>query len=334
MAKKLQVFISSTFSDLREERQAAVAGVLLAGHIPAGMELFTAGDQEQLEVIKRWIQESDIYMLILGARYGSIEPTSGLSYTELEYDYASELKKPSFAVVMDGAMYTARIANHADAGGEAHARFRAKVLGRISSPFESTDQMKLGIVTALRDLGERPGLVGWVRSTEIPNLQPLVAEIASLRGEGDRLRAALAKQPRVRIDDKPLAGLDESISLTCEFRDARYEERSAVAACTWGELFGFIAPKLAEFPADSTLCSKVGKYVAVKSGKYLGPEPRDFKISEFEWGTVRTQFEALGLVTFQHAESVSKSMHLYWHATDAGKNLGLRLRAVATNKLV
>ena len=58
--RKLQVFISSTFADLREERQAAVEAILTAGHIPAGMELFTAGDESQMNVIKRWIDESDV----------------------------------------------------------------------------------------------------------------------------------------------------------------------------------------------------------------------------------------------------------------------------------
>jgi hypothetical protein len=67
MAKKrFQVFVSSTFEDLRDERQAAVEAILKAGHIPAGMELFTAGSVSQLEVIKQWIRDSDIYMLILG----------------------------------------------------------------------------------------------------------------------------------------------------------------------------------------------------------------------------------------------------------------------------
>ena len=58
--KKLQVFVSSTYADLKEERQAAVEAILSARHIPAGMELFAAGDKSQMEVIKRWIDESDV----------------------------------------------------------------------------------------------------------------------------------------------------------------------------------------------------------------------------------------------------------------------------------
>jgi nucleoside 2-deoxyribosyltransferase len=100
MNKKLQVFVSSTYKDLLPERQAVVQAILLAGHIPAGMELFAAGDKSQLDTIRRWIDESDVYMLILGGRYGSIDPDSGKSYTHLEYEYAIEKGKPYFAAVM------------------------------------------------------------------------------------------------------------------------------------------------------------------------------------------------------------------------------------------
>jgi Domain of unknown function (DUF4062) len=99
--KKLQVFVSSTYEDLKEERQVAVEAILTAGHIPAGMELFAAGDQSQMEVIKRWIDESDAFLLILGGRYGSVDPTTKKSYVQLEYEYAQQKGKRFFAVVID-----------------------------------------------------------------------------------------------------------------------------------------------------------------------------------------------------------------------------------------
>jgi len=54
------------------------------------MELFAAGDQSQMEIIKRWIDESDVFLLILGGRYGSIDPTTKKSYIQLEYEYAQQ----------------------------------------------------------------------------------------------------------------------------------------------------------------------------------------------------------------------------------------------------
>ena len=109
LKKRLQVFVSSTYLDLKQERQAAVSAILSAGHIPAGMELFTAGDQSQMEVIKQWIDQSDVYLLILGSRYGSIEPETEKSYTHLEYEYAVSKNKPLFACVIKDSAIEPRV---------------------------------------------------------------------------------------------------------------------------------------------------------------------------------------------------------------------------------
>ena len=81
MAKKYQVFISSTFDDLKEHRDAVVKAVLQLGHLPMGMEMFNAGDQTQWETIKSYIDSSDYYLVALAHRYGSKDPASGLSYS-------------------------------------------------------------------------------------------------------------------------------------------------------------------------------------------------------------------------------------------------------------
>lgn len=138
--KKLQIFVSSTFIDLVEERQAAVAAILKAGHIPAGMELFKSGDKSQLDTIKRWIDDCDVYMLILGGRYGTVEPVSGKSYTELEYDYALERGMRVFAVVITDEALEAKVKANGTSFLERDnpkllSEFRAKVLSNISSFF-------------------------------------------------------------------------------------------------------------------------------------------------------------------------------------------------------
>ena len=68
--------------------------ILAAGHIPAAMEQFAPGDETAWGKIKAWIEESDVFILILGRRYSSIEPISGKSYVQLEYEYAVEARKP------------------------------------------------------------------------------------------------------------------------------------------------------------------------------------------------------------------------------------------------
>src|SRR5215469_1418567 len=107
--RKLQIFLSSTYEDLIDERLAAMEAILAAGHIPAAMEQFSPGDETAWEKITAWIDESDAFILILGGRYGSIEPNSGKSYVECEYEYAVEKKKPFFALVVSEKHHEERV---------------------------------------------------------------------------------------------------------------------------------------------------------------------------------------------------------------------------------
>jgi hypothetical protein len=194
--RRLQVFVSSTYTDLQAERQAAVSAILKAGHIPAGMELFAAGDESQMEVIRRWIDESDVYMLILGGRYGTLESRSGLSYTELEYDYAAERKKPLFAVVATDDAIESKVRTEGSAVLEKENApklriFREKVLGRISSFFTSPQDIRLAVYETLADFNQRYQFTGWISASEIPNSDALSARIVELQGEGERLRGEI-----------------------------------------------------------------------------------------------------------------------------------------------
>src|SRR5258705_11287944 len=96
MDKVYQVFVSSTYEDLKGERQDVTNSLAKAGYIAAGMELFPATDQQQLEYIQRVIGRSDYYVVIVGGRYGSLAE-NGLSYTENEFDYARSRGIPVLA---------------------------------------------------------------------------------------------------------------------------------------------------------------------------------------------------------------------------------------------
>jgi hypothetical protein len=82
-----QVFISSTFADLADERRLVSNTLAKVGYVAAGMELFPATDQDQLAYIKRIIDRSDYYVVMVAGRYGS-RADDGVSFTEKEFDYA------------------------------------------------------------------------------------------------------------------------------------------------------------------------------------------------------------------------------------------------------
>ena len=99
MSKKFQIFISSTHDDLKEAREEVIKAVLEMGHIPVGMEMFSAADEDQWRTISRTISESDYYIVIVAHRYGS--EIEGVSYTEKEYDHALAEGIPVIGFVID-----------------------------------------------------------------------------------------------------------------------------------------------------------------------------------------------------------------------------------------
>lgn len=95
MDVKYQIFVSSTYADLVDERRSVIEAVLNLGHIPVGMAAFQASDDTQWDYIKRRIDDSDYYALIVAERYGS--ELKGKSYTQMEYGYAVAQGVPTVA---------------------------------------------------------------------------------------------------------------------------------------------------------------------------------------------------------------------------------------------
>ncbi|HZM21266.1 MAG TPA: DUF4062 domain-containing protein [Anaerolineales bacterium] len=255
--KKLQVFVSSTYIDLKEERQAAVEAILTAGHIPAGMELFTAGDQSQMDVIKRWINESDVFLLILGGRYGSIEPKSQKSYIHLEYEYAIEQNKPYFAVVISDAHLDEKVKAQGSQvleteHGQKLREFKNIVLSRMVKFWSSPLEIKLAIYQTLADLRDRNDVVGWVPGNEAL-IMAAATPVASEGGTSISARAASgvrrlqhdAESPHVAdavieagneiISNKAI--LDENLEPIWRGRDFKLDERQCFVLMPFQESF-------------------------------------------------------------------------------------------------
>lgn len=190
---------------MKEERQAAVEAILKSGNIPAGMELFTSGNESQLQTIIRWIDESDIYVLLLGGRYGSIEDTTGLSYTEVEYDYAVSQKKPYFAIVITDNALRDKIVKLGDNAVEndnpdKHKVFREKVLLNISSFYDEPKDIKLGIHETLQDFKYRFEFSGWVTGSDMEKFELILEENRTLRLKIDSI---LSEKPIVAEEEVP-----------------------------------------------------------------------------------------------------------------------------------
>lgn len=197
---KYQVFISSTYSDLVEERKQILEVLLMADCIPAGMENFVATDDEQFNVIKKVIDLCDYYILIIGRRYGSINENTKISYTEMEYDYAISKNIPVLVFALDETVEIAndKIEHDVIKNGKL-AEFKVKAMrNRLASVWkDQTDLMGKVAISIMRAKSEikRPG---WHRGNDEAR-ERLLLEIKALQNENEAL-----KKMNVIADEKNL----------------------------------------------------------------------------------------------------------------------------------
>jgi Domain of unknown function (DUF4062) len=196
MQPRYQVFLSSTFRDLREERQAVLEAILELGHFPAGMEAFPAADATPWELIRSIIADSDYYILIVGGKYGSTGP-HGISYTEMEFNLAVELKKPILAFLHSSPDQIP--VGKAELDAEARQRleiFRNKVAERLCKGWLTKDELKSAVLLGLVHLIRTKPAFGWIRNEGLQN-QELLQRLATLQSRYDELETE-AKDLRAR----------------------------------------------------------------------------------------------------------------------------------------
>ena len=170
--RKHQVFICSTFIDLKDQRQDLFVELYRNGFIPIGMEGFTPANQGQLRYIKDRIDECDYFVVIVADRYGTESPdvTSGESITEYEYNYAlSKGTIPISRFVISESAAWPRDKDHRSTGDQQRrlAEFKER-LGRTDRDTFSTNPWSDGkdlvqkVITAsnaMRAEVPRPGLI-------------------------------------------------------------------------------------------------------------------------------------------------------------------------------
>ncbi len=186
MDKRYQVFVSSTFTDLREERKAIIESLLNAKYIPAGMEMFSASDDEQFKYIKKIIDTCDYYVLIVGARYGSINPSTGKSFTEQEYDYAVEKNIPVLAFLHDDP-YNLPVEKRDDENRGLLEKFRDKVSdGRLCKMWHTSSELVSSVIISLgEEVADNPQ-IGWTRGN-IEDSVELLSQINGLHKEKESI---------------------------------------------------------------------------------------------------------------------------------------------------
>jgi hypothetical protein len=146
-----------------------------------------------MAVIRRWIDESDIFLLILGGRYGSIEPTNKKSYVHLEYEYAASIHKPLFAVIISEESLDKRVREFGAKIMEIDnprqfKKFRSMVSQHMVRFWSDPRDIKIAILETLSVFADRDDLVGWIPGTEAVDTGALAEQLARLTKENAELR--------------------------------------------------------------------------------------------------------------------------------------------------
>lgn len=193
MDKRYQIFISSTFADLEDERKGIMQAIIELDCFPAGMEMFPATDSEQFEYIKTIIDESDYYVLIVAGRYGSVAE-DGVSYTEKEFDYAKKKGIPILAFVKKDInnIVVGKTDQDPKKKDKLNA-FRNKALdGRMANFWDTADELKYKIHSSLSKQFKTHPRIGWVKGNTIPSYEAL-EQLSQLQEEN--------KQLLIRLDE-------------------------------------------------------------------------------------------------------------------------------------
>jgi hypothetical protein len=354
--RRYQVFVSSTYLDLREARQAVTAALLECDAFPAGMELFPAADDDAWTLIKKVIDESDYYLLVIAGKYGSVDPAEGISFTEKEFDYAVSTNRPVMAFLHgEPGSLKADLSERTEEAQKLLAAFREKVTAAKHVKYwTSPDQLAGQVALTYNKFTRLYPATGWIRADRATSTESLQA-LADARSRIDDLQQQLgtARTSAPAGTENLVQGQDK-ISLPLYAKGNFDTTSGAYKAAgrwfsvhtSWDELFAGVAPRLPQECEESALrtamqevlasehYSKAVEAVLVQS-KEDGLRPKagsvrrlTVDLGDDDFGTTLVQFMALGLIRRSERKRSVNDTNTYWALTPYGETRTIQLRAM------
>jgi Domain of unknown function (DUF4062) len=338
MEKKFQVFVSSTYEDLRTERQEVIHALLELNCIPSGMELFPAADEDQWSLISGVIDECDYYILILGGRYGSTG-RDGIGYTEMEYRYALKTGKPIIAFLhKDPDALPKKHTEPSDEGQRKFQEFRNLAQEKMCKYWVTAAELGSVVSRSLIMLQRKHPGIGWVRGDLVPS-QEASLEILELRKQIETLETKLEKaSTQAPPGTEKLSQGEQVFVINYKCSSSKdYESYSWTQSieATWDDIFYWVSPLMIHEASDLKLRQSldnlvenfgISKLEALKESK--GHAFSCFRISDEDFQTIKVQLRALGLIIKNDKNRSIKDNATYWALTPYGDSVMNRLRAI------
>jgi len=347
MNKRYQVFISSTYVDLKEERNEVMAALLELDCFPSGMELFPAADDTQWEVIKSIIDNCDYYVLILGGRYGSVNK-EGISYTELEYDYAIKKGIPTISFLHANIEnLSVSKSEKTDLGKEKLIEFRNKVQKKLCKFWNSPQELGSVVSRSLIQLIKTKPAIGWVKADNVLTADS-ANEILSLRKKIEELEKKDDFEPKGTEELKQ--GYDFfNLNYTFSVKDTEkvnsgpfgfedifdrgqsYQAKSK--SINWNDIFYSISPLMINEATESDLMVSINQLIESKEKTEIEKNfensiTYNFKIISEDFHTIIIQLRALKLIIKNEKKRRVDDSNTYWSLSKYGDNLMTKMRAL------
>lgn len=307
--KRYQIFISSTFTDLKEERAIVSEAILEINQMPYGMEVFPAANESQWEWIKRAIEESDYYIVIIGGKYGSINKKTGVSYTEMEYRYAEEVGVPTIAFLVDESVDLPKSKIDTDpVKVEKLKAFREYIEGqKMRKSYLSKEDLKAKVITSLVSVINQFPREGWIRTKSLKNYTSN-DEVIRLMKENDELKAKLSSGDNL-LDGEDVISIDYKLRKSETY--GQWKSMANVCELQIDELFSYCAMELYHRPlTDMYMSSPICLLINSKLERELRLA-QSVTLSSEELKKILFQLEAL--------EYICKKEDRLWHLTEKGR---------------
>jgi O-acetyl-ADP-ribose deacetylase (regulator of RNase III) len=156
----MTVFVSSTYRDLVDYRTKVKDAISRADMFFRGMEHFgaSADGLPPASLIVEEVRKADAYLGIFGVRYGSIDPVTGLSMTELEFREAETSDKPMLLYVIheDTPVAAGLVETDPESQKKLNA-LKTHLRGRyVVYDFKSVDDLGRQVLVDLQKFKDRP----------------------------------------------------------------------------------------------------------------------------------------------------------------------------------
>lgn len=336
MDLKHQVFVSSTYKDLIEERKHVIHALLELDCIPSGMELFPATDEDAWSLIKEVIDGSDYYILILAGRYGSLGPQN-ISFTEMEYDYALKSGKPILCFLHADPNNIVSSKTEKDANIiEKLEAFREKVRKKHCKFYTSPEDLGGKISRSLIQLRKKHPGEGWIRGRYAMTDQ-VKAEFESMRARIAELELELVRKGNnSSLDTSDLSQGNETIQSTLNLKVSKWAEpdefKKVKIIYSWNDILKYVGPALQGEGSEKEFKYKIQlllyhKIKRLNKDAYDRIRPQQITFPLVTFDKIKIQLQALGLIEpGSKRRSVSDS-ETYWSLTKKGQQLLINLEA-------